>query len=181
MSHLESLGKRATLNDALKKYKLVGRHVLALAQAAVDMTDELNPGECELLGVYVSSLNKCALSHGIHSEAAVKNGIDRKALPAAGGGVPRYGDERWRPVYAYVGALTAAPGNVSPAHISSLAEAGWSEQAVAQMTALVMAFNALNRMVDGFGLEGGPKAMKTAGAELAKKGYTGVSKSLRLG
>ena len=37
MSHLESLGKRATLLDVYKKNKPLARHILGLAQAASEM------------------------------------------------------------------------------------------------------------------------------------------------
>lgn len=181
MSHLKHLGKKASLDDLYKAYKPVGRHVLGLAQAAFDLTDELTQGECELIGAYVAGLNRCDYCHAIHSAVAVQCGIEKGALPALGGSVPRYGADRWRPVYAYVGALTAAPGNVSPAHITSLQEQGWSDDAIVQLATLVTVFNTLNRLADGLGIEAGPKAVKEAGEIIAKRGYTGVSKSLRLG
>ena len=53
MSQLDSLGKRATLLDVYKAYKPLGRHVLGMAHAAFEMTDELTRGECELMAEFV--------------------------------------------------------------------------------------------------------------------------------
>jgi len=181
MSQLEHLGARATLLDVYQKNKPMARHILGLAQAAMDMTDEVTPGEFELIGVYVSGLNKNAYCHALHSEAAVQGGIQRGALPELAGSVPRYGDARWRAIYAYVGALTTSPANVSPAHFEQLKEAGWSEQAVVQLAAIATVFSLMNRLTDGLGLQGGPKFFKETGAQISKKGYAGLAKSLRLG
>ena len=181
MSQLESLGARATLLDVFKKNKPMARHILGLAQAARDMSDEVTEAEFELIGVYVSGLNKNAYCHGLHSEVAVKCGMERRALPELVGSVPRYGDDRWRAVFAYVGALTTSPANVSPGHFEALREGGWSEQAVTQLAAIATVFALLNRLTDGLGLQGGPKFFKETGEQIANKGYAGLAKSLRLG
>ena len=137
-------------------------------------TNELSPGEFELIGVYVSGLNKNAYCHSLHSVVAVKHGIQRSALPEVAGSVPRYGDARWRAVYAYVGALTTSPANISPAHFEALKDAAWSDQAVIQIAAIATYFNLLNRLTAGLGLEGGPKFFKETGGQISKKGLRGA-------
>lgn len=181
MSFLPSLGERATLIDVYRKYPDMARHVLGLAEVAFTMTDAFTPGECEMMGAYVSALNNCGYCRRIHMEAAISNGIDRSAFDDfAIADAPRYGDARWRPVFEYVRALTLAPASVFRGHTEGLLAAGWSEDVIVQLTTITSAFNVLNRLADAFGLSANEEFFALAGQRLAAKGYGGTAKMLGL-
>ena len=175
MAHLPSLDN-ATLLDVYKRYPPLARHVLGLAEAAFTLTTEISRAEGEMLGTFVSQLNGCDYCRRVHGEAAVACGLTPPTSIE-----PKYGGDRWQPVFAYVRTLTLSPGSVSAEQVTALLEAGWSEEAVVQLAALVCTFNTLNRLVDGLGLSAEPEFFTAAGARLADVGYAGTVELLGLG
>ena len=181
MAYLSALGADATLLDVYRRYPDLARHALGLAQAAFAQTDELTQAECELLGAYVSSLNRCHYCRRIHSEAAVVCGLDRAVFGAQADGVtPDYGGAEWQPVFDYAKTLTLSPAEVTQQHVDNLLAAGWSQDAVAQVASVCCVFNVLNRLVDGLGLSADDEFFAAAGQRLAKVGYGGTAELLGL-
>jgi uncharacterized peroxidase-related enzyme len=180
MAHLDSLGPAANLLDIYRRYPALARHVLGLAEAAFALTDRLSHAECELLGAYVSGLNGCEYCHGIHTEAAIAAGIPRAAVAASPEAVPDHGGSEWVPVYAYVEALTLDPASVKRQHVQALSDAGWGDDAIAQLAALCSVFSVLNRLVEGLGISVDPSFYPQAGKRLATVGYGGTAKMLGL-
>lgn len=180
MAHLDSLGPSANLLDVYRRYPALARHVLGLAEAAFTLTGRLSHAECELLGSYVSLLNRCEYCHGIHTEAAVVAGIPRAAIAATSEGAPTYGGSEWAPVFAYVKALALDPSSVGQRHVQALTDAGWPDDVIAQLAAISSAFSVLNRLVEGLGLSVDPAFYAQAGKRLATVGYGGTARMLGL-
>lgn len=61
-------------------------------------------------------------------------------------------DQKTRALLAYAEKLTKAPGQLEDADVDALREAGWSEDAVYEATALISFFNFSGRMEAASGL-----------------------------
>jgi uncharacterized peroxidase-related enzyme len=179
MAHISLLGANATLVDVYRRYPAMAAPVLALGEAAFTLTGELSRVECELLGSYISSLNRCDYCRHIHSEAAVVCGLDRTMLPERAE-PPTYGGPRWAPIFAYVQILALRPAEVETAHVAAVREAGWSEEVVVQLATLVGFFSVLNRLADGLGLAGDAAFYAAAGQRLGTISYRGTAELLGL-
>ena len=178
MSYLPGLGQ-ITLPEVFQRYPTLGRAVLAYAHATVAMNGGLTAAECELIGAFVSRLNACGYCQRIHEEAAVVCGIDAGVFEGASGpGGPPYGDARWAPVYEFVRAVVVAPGSVSREHVGALSEAGWPDEAIVQIVAVVGLFSLLNRFADALGITADQAFLQQAGRDVASLGYAGVAEAL---
>ncbi len=179
MSYLSSLGANATIIDVYRQYPAMARHLLGLAHEALAVTDEFTPGECEMIGAYVSALNNCGYCRRVHTEAAIAAGVDRSLFEGyAAGNAPQYGGPRWKPVFDYVRDLTLTSSAISKSHIDLLLEAGWSEPAIVQLVAICSAFAVLNRFANGLGLTANDDFFTDAGFRLATEGYAAAAATL---
>jgi len=177
MPYVTHLGTQPNLLDLYHRYPAIARHVLGLAETAFTLSERLSHGECEMLGAYISGLNACDYCHGIHTEAAIAAGIDR-AVFSNSDKAPDYGGATWQPVFAYLRALTLSPASVNAERVQALSDAGWSDDDIVQLAALCSAFNVLNRLVEGLGLEAEESFYAQAGKRLANVGYGGTAKML---
>lgn len=130
---------------------------------------ELSKPDRETIALYVSKLNGCGYCVGSHGAVLKSYGIDAADRDSALEG--RSERPRLQAALTFAGKLTKAPHEVSLLDVEALKSAGWSEQAVEDITCVVSVFGFLNRFVDGLGIEGTSDAFARAGSMVAEKGY----------
>jgi len=115
---------------------------------------DLSIGERELIAAYISGLNACTFCHSSHLLYAELFGIDParlEALLVAPETLP-FG-EKLAPLLAYVAKLNRLPARLLPADAKAVFAAGWSEAALFDAVQICAAFNLMNRLVEGAGVD----------------------------
>ncbi len=179
MAHVSQLGTAPSLIDLFKHYPGIGKHVLGFLEAAFTLSDGMTRGDCERVAAYVSALNKCSYCFTIHRHAAKVCGLDPDSLPEFSGATGQE-DAKWRAAYAYARQVTEAPADVSSELTQACRDAGWSDDAIAQIAMVATGFNLMNRLVDGLGLEGDDAFLLGAGERLGTISYGGTAEKLGL-
>ncbi len=137
---------------------------------------ELSKPEREMIAFYVSALNDCAYCVGSHRAVLVGLGVDEATIAAVETGSPA--DPRMGPALAFVAKLTKTPGAVTQADVDRVRGAGWSERAVEDMIGVASLFAFLNRLVDGFGVEGSAAGFAQTGDLVSRYGYAPLVKMM---
>jgi len=68
---------------------------------------------------------------------------------------------------------------VARADVGALRDAGWSDRTIEDVINIVSLFGFLNRLVDGFGIEGSAEGFAQAGGMIAEHGYGPVVRMVR--
>lgn len=178
MPYLPSLPDGASLVDVYKAHPPVAAAALALNDAVMRQPAPFSPAEREAIAAYVSSINSCQYCTGLHSNAAVKLGMNEEAVAGIGERPEAPDDPRLRPVLAYVAKLTTAPATVEKADVEAMLSAGWSEDAVSYSAYVAGVYAFMNRVVDGHGIRADDAAIEAGGTRLAEIGYAGIAKLL---
>ena len=131
--------------------------------------------ERELIAAFTSGLNACSYCHGIHAATAEAFGVDPgllddllRDLEAADV------DDRLRPVLRYVQKLTLTPSRMTQADADALFAVGWDDRALFDAVSICALFNAMNRLVEGFGIEAPAGYTETSAQRLRELGYAGL-------
>jgi len=133
---------------------------------------DLSRVERETIALYVSELNDCRYCVSAHQAVLRGLGADEAAVSSARAA------PRMRPVLELAHKLTQTPGAVDQSDIDAVQAAGWSEQAVEDVTIVVSLFAFMNRLVDGFGIEGSAKVFEKSGPMIAQHGYGPLAQAL---
>ncbi len=172
MSHLLSLPGETDITDIFKVYPQFAHLLGDWAQHIMRGTSELEVGERELLFAFGSGENACSFCHNSHIAVAETYGIDpalfealRKDIDAA----PV--SDRLKPILKYVRKLTRAPSTIVPRDVEEILAQGWSEKTVFDAAAVCALHNALNRIVDGLGVNVAAQKYAEIGKTLNAAGY----------
>ena len=142
----------------------------------------LTKAEREMIAAHVSKLNGCGFCLGAHRWTLAAMDIDTRTIDAVEAG-PEVApgaigiSDRLRPILRFATKLTQSPEAIGQGDIDGLREAGWSDQAIEDTINVVSLFNYVNRLVDGFGIEGNEAYFKQVGRALATQGYAPLIKS----
>nr|MBA2242969.1 carboxymuconolactone decarboxylase family protein [Chthoniobacterales bacterium] len=125
-----------------------------------------------LIAAYVSGLNGCNYCHAVHTQTAVKLGIDANVIPQLlASAHDEHVDVRMQSVLAFVRKLTLSPASVTGADADAVFATGWDDRALHDAAAICALFNLMNRLVNGLGVEASEAYTKLAAQRLAQNGY----------
>ncbi len=130
---------------------------------------ELSIPQREMIAFYVSTLNECHYCVDAHRAVLTAMGVDDTKISAVKSGA--FSDERIGPILVFAAKLTNTPGVISQADVDAVRAAGWSDQSVEDVISVVSLFSYLNRLVDGFGIDGSAEGFAQAGAMISQHGY----------
>jgi uncharacterized peroxidase-related enzyme len=141
--------------------------------AAQLLTNSLLPGEDkELLGAYISRLNNCNYTLGIHKTAFKSFGLDPSIIDALINDIDSAPvSEKLKPVLKFAKILTLTPGSISATDADAVLEAGYSEKEFHDIVMTISLFNFTNRMLDGHGIKGNKELWEERGKELHNSRY----------
>ncbi|MBM3485026.1 MAG: peroxidase [Alphaproteobacteria bacterium] len=153
-----------TLSAHLNPYS----HVLMLGPSA------MSNGERDLIGVYVSALNRCRFAYRLHVEVSTLFGLPRAALDALWEKPEPDGfGPKMRPILAYARTLTRAPASATQADANAIYAAGWDEQTFFQAVNIAAYFNFMNRLLNGTGVDGNRDDFVRLARQIVDIGYVG--------
>jgi uncharacterized peroxidase-related enzyme len=138
---------------------------------------ELSTPEREMIALYVSKLNECHYCIGSHRAVLTALSIDDKIISAVETG--SMADARMDPVLAFAAKLTQSPGAVAQVDVDAVRKAGWSDQTVEDVICVVSLFGFLNRLADGFGIQGSAEGFAQGGGMIAQHGYGPVAQMVQ--
>ncbi len=153
--------------------------LLQFIEQVMTRPSDLTKAERELIAAHVSKLNNCNFCLGAHKwtlaamdtspalMGEIETGLDGASI-----------DTKLRAILDLAGKLTRDTGAIRQSDIDAVTAAGWSEQAVEDAINVTALFNYVNRLVDGFGIEGNEAYFKQIGQVLAAKGYEPLVKSV---
>lgn len=162
--------------DIVLRYRHIADPVNALADAIFRGPSPLSPAEREMLGAYVSYLNRSPFCAGIHDAVAGQigggAGLARRlaADPELSEAPPNL-----RPLLRYVRKLTLDPANVGRADALAVFAAGWNEDALVHAALVCAYFSLMNRWVLGLGVSPDPSEIAGAARMMAAHGYRSVA------
>ena len=154
MPFLPSLPELTDLSDVFKSFPKGVPALLAYHDAILRGPSPLSIGERELIAAYVSGLNECRFCCNAHTVYAERFGMAPEVLQGMTtdlAGAPL--DERLKPLLRLAKKLTEDPETVTGGDHAAILEAGWPEEAVADVIFVTALFNFMNRVVSGFGVD----------------------------
>lgn len=154
MSFLPSLPDPTNLGDVLKAFPKGVPELLAYHDVILRGSSPLKIAERELIAAYVSGLNACRFCYNAHTVYAERFGIEPQVFEAALAHLDTAPlDGRMKPILRLAKKLTEAPESVVAQDHQAIIEAGWPQEAVADVIYITALFNFMNRVVSGFGVE----------------------------
>ncbi len=175
MPHLPSLPK-GTLFDIFKQYPDFSRSLHIFLEDLLRGPSPFSVAERELIGGYVSGLNKCVFCCSVHAGLAEDLGNWEGLVETFLAGdhyVPE--NPKLVPVLAYIRRLTLEIDTVGESDVTAILDAGWPEEAAVHANLICGAFSLFNRWVTGLGVTGEPTYVKGTIKQLKAQGYLGVN------
>ena len=174
MPFFPSMPPDATTRHVFSAHPPIYSHWARVCEAILRGASPLTPGQRELIGAYVSSLNACQYCYGGHRAAAELFGIAPQTID----GLVRDPDSapveaKLRPILAYVRKLTLTPARMTQADADAVFAAGWDEAALHSAIAVCCLFSFMNRLVDGHGIAADPTLFADRGRKHVEIGYLG--------
>jgi AhpD family alkylhydroperoxidase len=149
-------------------------HLTQYSQVLMLGPSSLSPAQRDLIGVYVSALNRCRFAFRLHVEVSVLLGLERAALDALWDRPePDAFSDRMKPILAYARTLTRAIDKPTPAEADAIFAAGWDEPTFFQAVHIASWFNFMNRLLDGTGVDGDRHDFERLARQIVDLGYTG--------
>lgn len=174
MSFLPSMAN-ANLLDVFRHWPEFARVWQAYIQQVMRVPSPLSEGERELIAAYVSRLNGCEYCEGSHTRVAAHFGFGSELVAEIDRDIGSSSlADRHKPLFRFVKKLTETPKNIEQADVDEVLAAGWDETALFHATNACAAFNAMNRVVDGLGIEADEHMAELGAKMLYEKGYTGI-------
>ncbi len=174
LTYLKGDGLGEVLNREQERYAgfmLMGQQIM-IEDADISTADR------ELVAAYVSALNSCSFCYGTHEAIAKAFGADPDVLAAMiadphSDVIP----PKLSALLIYAKKLTETPSRLTQADADSVMAAGWSEQALSDLVAVVAYFAMANRLADGHGIAGLDKAGNQSVANFVKdNGYPKIER-----
>ncbi len=177
MTFFSSLPEDATTKEVFKNLSKWTMPFLQLNEEILRGESDFSAGERELMGAYVSAINECRYCLGGHREAAKALGLDIKLIDGVIDDLESSAiSEMLKPVFRYIGKLTATPEKIAQADADRVFAAGWSEKALHDAVSVCCLFNFMNRFVEGHGIEPIEEMFEVRGKKHAEQGYAGQFK-----
>lgn len=179
-SYLSSLPSGATLLDVFKRFPDINGPLIAFHEALLRGPSPFTAAEREVIAAYVSGINRCRYCRSIHAATAERLGmesglvtrlVDEDDLAAA--------PQKMRAALLFAAKLTRAANGVTRADADAVLAAGWDETALYHLVATVALFNAMNRLVEGLGIELDAAYVEPASKRLADRGYLPLLQIMR--
>jgi len=178
MAFLKKLGNEPKVFDAFGAWPLIyGPWIEICQQILRDTPSNLSAGERELIGAFISRLNKCDYCYEAHKSVAREFGYDAglvEQLQSDINAAPV--EDRLKPLFRYVRKLTEEQHRMVQADAEEVYAAGWNEDDLHVAIAVCALFNFMNRFVHGLGIEEDPAYSLAAGRRLKATGYVGSSR-----
>ncbi len=143
-----------------------------LLDGIMSTESELTQAQREMIALYSSRLNRCGYCVDSHSCVLTGLGTDETLVKALADSSIGSVDDNMQAVLAFAGKLTREPGKITEADIETVRTAGWSDQTIEDVIGVVAIFAFLNRLVDGFGIEGTADHFQQVGGMVSQQGYT---------
>lgn len=182
MAHIDSIpSSEESVTAVMKRYPEQAIPLTQLTDIVMRSGDcSFTPKQRELIAAYASGKNDCTYCYNTHKATAEAFGVPEKLLDKLltdldGSDV----DEKLKPVLRFVGKLTEAPSKVVQADVSSVLDAGWSENDFHYAVMICGLFNFYNRLMDGYGVRNTAEFRQSRGAALADRGYGVVTDALK--
>lgn len=140
---------------------------------------ELSKAQKEMIALYLSSLNGCRYCVDSHSRVLTNLKVDEDLVCSLISDSTDDLGDNLQVVFKFVNKLTLNPGNISKADIEAVRLAGWSDQTIEDTVCIVSTFAFLNRLADGFGLEGSDEHFQQVGGMVAQHGYQPLVKMIK--
>lgn len=140
---------------------------------------ELSITQKEMIALYSSSLNGCNYCVDSHSSVLISLGVGGGLVRSLAKNSISDLDDNLQAVFKLVNKLTLDPVNISQSDVEAVRLAGWSDQTVEDTICIVSTFAFLNRLVDGFGLEGSADHFQQVGGMVAQHGYQPLVNMIR--
>ena len=178
MPFLKKLGPDARVFDAFKAWPDVYGPMMEMSQRTMrDAKSALTDGERELVGTFVSKLNRCAYCTEVHNSAVQAYGIDPSLVTKLAEDIESAPvSAKLKPLLHYVRKLTLDQSRMVQADADAVLAAGWSEDDLNLAIAIAAMFNFMNRFVHGLGIQEDPAYSLASGHRLRQHGYAGSAK-----
>ncbi|KAK4527113.1 hypothetical protein GAYE_SCF35G5035 [Galdieria yellowstonensis] len=136
----------------------VAKTVVELHELVLRGESPLSPLEREILGTFVSAVNRCDYSTKVHCSIIKEMGASDELCSAISSFLADNVDElpvdtKLKPLLRYVRKLTLRPESLSLADADAVYAAGWEERALYDAIMVCSLYNFMNRLVLGIGLE----------------------------
>ena len=174
MPYMPSLPAVTGTVDLWRFDKTLSVHLNQYSQTLMLGPSSLSPAQRDLIGVYVSALNRCRFAFRLHVEVSVLMGLEREALEALWDRPEPDGfSDRMRPILDYARTLTRAPAMATPDEAEAIYAAGWDKTAFFQALNIVSWFNFMNRLLEGAGVDGSRDDFERLARQIVEIGYVG--------
>lgn len=183
MPYFPSVKKNESVSEVFAKFNTGIEKPLMLFHEALMRSDDspFSTAERELLAAYVSGvMNDCGFCASIHSQVAIKFGVEEGLLERLLEDVDSSGiEDKFKPVLKYVKKLTTDPYKMLRADTEDIFNAGWDERALYDALLICCTWNFMNRFVEGVGLEVDDEKIQNS-AQMLSGGYAQIIDRLEL-
>jgi uncharacterized peroxidase-related enzyme len=150
-----SLPAKTNLSDILTAWPKKGvENLLKYHDAILREHSPLTIAERELISAFVSGLNECEFCYNAHTVYAETYGIDQSAFDGLLDDVNTANiPNKMKPVLNYAKKLTLKPHSLNQSDVDAVYDAGWNEEALHDIIAVIALFNFMNRIIIGAGID----------------------------
>lgn len=175
MTFLAKLGADAKVFDAFTTWPQIYKPWGEVCQQVLrDAPSNLSAGERELIGTFVSHLNRCEYCYEVHNSATREYGFDQRLVADLKADIDTAAvEDKMKPLLKYVRKLTLEQHKMIQKDADAVLAAGWSEDDLHLAIAIVALFSFMNRFVHGLGIEEDPEYSLASGPRLKAVGYQG--------
>jgi len=178
MSFLPSMPS-ANLLDVFKKWPKLANAWHSYTQQVMRGSSPLSEVERELIAAYVSRLNGCGFCEASHRRVAERFGTQEGLVEEIARDIDASSlTDKQKPLFRLAGKLTRSPSSIDQSDVDEVLAAGWDETALFHAIHVCCAFNAINRLVEGLGIEADEAMAEQAARMLHEKGYVAVEEGL---
>ncbi|EME30067.1 carboxymuconolactone decarboxylase [Galdieria sulphuraria] len=151
-------GNSGVLSSMFRFNRTLARAVVELHEIVLRGESPLSPLEREILGTFVSAVNRCDYSTKVHCSIIKEMGASDELCTAIGSYLADNVDElpvdpKLKPLLHYIRKLTLRPESLSIADANAVYAAGWEERALYDAIVVCSLYNLMNRLVLGLGLD----------------------------
>ncbi|MEM9013496.1 MAG: peroxidase [Pseudomonadota bacterium] len=132
-----------------------------------------SPGQRELIGAYVSGLNRCGFCFGAHSQTAHLFGYPEGVVEQLLENVEEAKiEDNLKPVLLFIRKLVQDPNRLTTNDAEAVYAAGWDGDALHSAVAVASTFQFMNCFARGVGIETENMDFEALGAERHRTDYT---------
>ena len=181
MSFFKSLSQNAMLSDVFRHNWEKAGYLIAMAEEICLGQSELSRAELEVLEAYCSKLNECQYCYQLHNEMAQVYGEEGELVTALFKDIDTAPtNEKIKALAHFLKRLTLEPYKNNQAAVNAVLSSGCSEKALADVIYLCSLSAMLNRLVFGFGIEGGDNQFSQVAQGIKQTGYRKMYENMGL-